>query len=354
MAIIQAVNPPNFAPLSNRGKVWDFFPLGHYSLANGLTYWQEFTDPETDRTYSVDMVRLSFKVDPNGNDDIGSDVAEWWYCSTEADIVDYWPSCKPNQFQAVFTLYWGEWVEADNDTRRFDKDNAVSLTVGAGWISSDGRHDPLRGFVEFNPNKVGEYALETLCAFVRHFRVRFELARWDFALDAPMARKSVLMLKDARKYEAVISDSITTYLGQRNASGRVKVYDKQKEASATRPLTRVEVTYPRPVVGVGGIVQDPVRNYWPTVGTMARAAELAPKVPETGLALVKSLLALSALNQDVEPFLQVITDAKTRRKYKRLLLADVWPFPLEAWRWCALNALAWENPPQLALLLAPE
>lgn len=348
--IIQPGNAPDFAPLSNRGKVSAFQPVEDYSAADALTYWMPHSGQ--DYTASVDMVRLAYDIDPHGSPDIGEALADWWYNGTESDTIDYWPSVKPNQFQAVFTLYWGEWIEQDDGSAKFDKQNAVSLTAGAGYINADGSHDACKGFVEFNPNKVGQYALDTLLAFLRAFDARLELIRWDYAYDIPEPRSEVVMLKDQRKYECHISDSITTYLGARNSAGRVKVYDKQRESDLPVPVTRIEVTYARPLVGSGGVVLDPTHDYWPLVGRAASTNSAAPVRTAAGKALIASLLALVQLGQDVQPFLNLL-EPDARSRYKRLLVPDPIRFNLTAWHWCAHFALLWEKPATLAALLLP-
>lgn len=347
MAIIQQVDPPDIAPLSNRGNVAAKTGIGHYSPSHSLSYWHPYTGP--DFTASVDMVRLSYNIDPHGSPDIGVELADWWtrcYC----DKVDYWPSVKPNQFQTVFTLYWGHWLKnEETGVSTFDKENAVSMTVGAGYIESDGTHDACKGFVEFNPNKVGKQALAALCGFSRLFDARLDLVRWDYAVDIPESRSDVLMFKDRRKYECHISDSITTYLGQRNTPGRVKVYDKQRESGLPVPVTRIEVTYPRPILADDGGVKEPTRSFWPLVGRAASTNSAAPVRTSVKMA-VQALLALHQMGQDLQPYLQLL-DNDTRARYKRLLVPVPVDFNFQAWSWCARHAISWENPSALAAQL---
>ena len=335
-------------PMSNRGEVWDSIPLeAIFDLETGLTYWHPWQGENS--THSVDMVRLALKIDPLGDEDAGSHAAEWWYNHSDADLVDYWPSIKPNQFQSVFTLYWGTWTETATG-RAFNKHDAVSMTVGIGWIGPTGKRSPYTGFVEFNPNKVGQFAMDNLRAFLSHYKARLHLERWDYAVDVPEDRSRVLMAKDGRNYESYIGRSVTTYLGKRNQVGRVKVYDKTAESALDVPLTRIEVTYGRPALTPDGGPQLPSAALWPLVGRAASTASAAATT-ETGQALLTALMQLHELGQDVQPYLQTITDPKTRAKYKRLLVPEPVKFNPTAWTWCALSAMRWEDPDQWAQLM---
>ena len=346
-------NPPSAAlcPMSNRGKVVHEMHAGTiptvFDVRSELCYWLPFEDKETANWHSVDMVRLSFKIDPMGDDEAGSKASEWWYKSTEADRVDSWPSIKPNQFEAVYTLYWGDFDEDG----KFDKETAVSMTAGVGWIDATGKRNPFTGFVEFNPNKVGQFAIDTLRAFVSRFKTRLKLERWDYAVDVPRARRTLLMAKDGRNYESHVGRSVTTYLGRRNTVGRVKVYDKTAESNLPVPVTRIEVTYGRPMLTDEGAVQEPKPNQWPTVGVLASPARAAMNQDGITLALALSLLQLIESEQDIEPILQTMESRHTRGKVRDALISEVVGFNLKAWTWCALSALAWETPDDLAARL---
>lgn len=331
------------SPLSNRGEVWDSIPpQAVLEFETGLTYWDPWFDGES--MHSVDMVRLSFKLEPLDGDETGTHAAEWWYSQTSADKVEYWPSNRPNQYETVYTLYWGEWQDL-GDRKRFDKDNAVSMTVGLGWIDAGSKRHPLQGFVELNPNKVGQFAKDELQAFLRRFAARFTLERWDYAMDVKEDRKRLLMAKDGRNYEAYVGRSVTTYLGKRNTPGRVKVYDKQAESKLPVPVTRIEVTYGRPTLNEDGALAWPTGSAWPLVGRAASTASAAAPT-EVGNALIQALLQLFELGQDIVPLLQTIKDPKTRAKYRALLMSDTIEFNPAAWTWCAGSALKWEHPEQ--------
>lgn len=103
------------------------------------------------------------------------------------------------------------------------------------------------GRIEFNPSKV---CLDTefmflygqLLSFIPRFRLR--PVRFDLAIDLPIARDKVYLLKDKRLYEEYSYSVLnkTQYLGVRNNHGRVKVYNKALEQQLDIDLTRIEIT----------------------------------------------------------------------------------------------------------------
>lgn len=103
------------------------------------------------------------------------------------------------------------------------------------------------GRVEFNPSKVGDL-LEFQGTYLKILslvdKINIKPIRFDLAIDIPVDRSKVQMLKDKRTYEEYSnSDSDRTqYLGPRNAHGRVKVYNKALERKLDIELTRVELT----------------------------------------------------------------------------------------------------------------
>lgn len=99
--------------------------------------------------------------------------------------------------------------------------------------------------VEFNPAKVGEDAqflafYSPLVAVAKHI----EFQRFDVAIDIPVARSRVRVVKDARRYVnyEYSAENRTEYLGLRSNHGNVKIYNKAMESKLDYPLTRIEVT----------------------------------------------------------------------------------------------------------------
>ena len=120
-----------------------------------------------------------------------------------------------------------------------------SITVGIGFNSGRGVGDDC--FIEFNPNKVGGNECDDLMVYLlsKSERRTIRIVRYDIAIDIPIARELCLLEKDGRVYEThqrSYEDS-TEYLGVRNKPGRVKLYNKQKESSLDKPLTRLEITF---------------------------------------------------------------------------------------------------------------
>lgn len=131
-------------------------------------------------------------------------------------------------------------------------------------------------FIEFNPNKClnefGTGLVQPFLEYIKRYGSHFELVRYDLAIDIPIEREFVSLDKDMRKYtklwvtdietnySQIVSDmekkqihykidvkskslsNSTEYLGQRNKSGFVKLYNKQIESGLDKPTTRLEIT----------------------------------------------------------------------------------------------------------------
>lgn len=119
-----------------------------------------------------------------------------------------------------------------------------TVRFGIGWIGSSGKLSMQRGFLQFNPNKtMNDERLGMLTRRIMPYLRDFKLERWDLAIDIPASREDTRMAKDARGYEYIDKGhGITEYLGTRNKPGRVKLYDKTKEAGLDADWTRLELT----------------------------------------------------------------------------------------------------------------
>lgn len=138
--------------------------------------------------------------------------------------------------------------------------NGCSFWVGVALNGSKTDWERVR--IEFNPNKTARHAafravLEYLNTHSR--KMHTTIKRFDLAVDIPVARSDVVMLKDRRVYsERRHGAEWTQYLGAKSSTvGRVKLYNKQTEAKLSYPLTRLELTL------------DPATDFaaipWPTV-----------------------------------------------------------------------------------------
>ena len=100
--------------------------------------------------------------------------------------------------------------------------------------------------IEFNPNKVGDtWELQSVynaCWEISGGQITIK--QYDLAIDLPERRENVTLEKDGRLYEERRRSDAdrTQYLGQRNAPGRCKLYNKQLETGLPEPLTRLELT----------------------------------------------------------------------------------------------------------------
>lgn len=119
--------------------------------------------------------------------------------------------------------------------------------------------------LEWNPNKVGhERSLAWLRAELwsrTRLREPCEVKAWDLAIDWPAPRETYRLRKDARLYEehTKSASDCTQYVGQRNAPGRCKLYNKQAEAGLASACTRLELTL------AGGWRPQDVARVWPVV-----------------------------------------------------------------------------------------
>lgn len=101
--------------------------------------------------------------------------------------------------------------------------------------------------IEFNPNKVASHQilLHILGWLNSHTRpMHRSIRRFDLAIDVPISRLDVRLLKDRRIYsERKYGEEWTEYLGAKSSSvGRCKLYNKTIESKLNYPLTRLELT----------------------------------------------------------------------------------------------------------------
>lgn len=122
--------------------------------------------------------------------------------------------------------------------------NNESFVIGLVFngSSADSR---FLGFMEFNPNKVAEQPeFKDIFEELRIHCFTAEVSRWDLAVDVPLPRELCVLQKDKRKYTLIRNSESdkTEYLGIRNKSGFVKLYNKKIESKLDYELTRMELT----------------------------------------------------------------------------------------------------------------
>lgn len=99
--------------------------------------------------------------------------------------------------------------------------------------------------LELNPNKCMpcEFVSELFFLLKSHSKM-IEVSEFDLAVDIPILREDVFLIKDNRKYSLYQNSQSdkTEYLGSRHTQGFVKLYNKQLEQKLKEPLTRFEMT----------------------------------------------------------------------------------------------------------------
>lgn len=190
-----------------------------------LTYFNNFE--KNGVIYSVDMCRYNFKLDKTKKKELEE------FLFKNYSNLRYFQSYKNFNYRHLFTA---------ND------DGEASFTLGISFNGVNFSNDLTKCFVEFNPNKSMTFVSD-LINFLNYCGYGFELVRFDFAIDIPVYRNYVFLLKDRRDYakykvvqKSINMFDITEYLGQRNKNGFVKLYNKTIESSLNYDLTRLELT----------------------------------------------------------------------------------------------------------------
>lgn len=196
-------------------------------------------------TYSVDMVRYNFMFDYSQAETMRP-CCQYLY--------DYF------SMRIETALYSSQRSFSYTNLMIFKSFNASGdssvIKLGIGF-NGPSKEDDRRCFLEFNPNKVDFDVIDFIIKNLHPFCMKhwLSLVRWDLAIDIPLKRCNVYMLKDRRDYCFFSSarKGVTSYLGQRSNDGFVKLYDKTKESKLDYDLTRLEITY-----GSDGVVTMPI------------------------------------------------------------------------------------------------
>lgn len=217
--------------------------------------------------YSCDMLRyrLFFRRKDFEGEKLRRILCQWG----RNDIKDYPLNTSEYKYRNLFTVDYG----------------VSSMSVGVGFNGTS-KEDYKDGFIEVNPNKCFG-RLQCLYDIQRIFDCcwKFELVRFDLAVDLPAARESLSMSKDGRKYamEMHSSSDKTEYLGVRNNPGYVKLYNKAKEqGDETADLSRLEMTCD------AGWSAEQIVSKLPYVNTAASGQEPG-ELSSTQRALVRAL-----------------------------------------------------------------
>lgn len=194
-----------------------------------ISYFKEFRGPDGS-ILSCDNVRINFSVDPHKRDTF-----EQIFSSNARLDIKSFPQCL-SDFKFKYLWQIG-YTNPSLDT--------AYLTVGYIFNGSNNSKDIKKGYLDFNPNKLGAFPqFWTDFDAIRSSCEEWDIARIDVALDIPTKRENVILEKDNRKYslDAYSFSNKTEYLGRRSNIGFVKVYNKTVESSLDYDLTRIEVT----------------------------------------------------------------------------------------------------------------
>lgn len=163
---------------------------------------------------------------------VANDLVRFWtiddhfYC----DIVKSWHGYHPALMQDNYTL---------------QTEQGISFYLGFGTYGRDYTSNNMDAKLEFNPAKVGNSAWFKNLYYLLVQRAKFiDFRRFDVAIDLPVSRTQLRMLKDNRKYTLLDygGEDRTEYLGVRSAHGNCKLYNKALEMKIARNLTRLELT----------------------------------------------------------------------------------------------------------------
>lgn len=267
-------------------------------------------------TLSVDMVRLSLTFKGDRGEWLSRKGAQL----TDCDEMNAWTSkIRPGGWYELWSFSLGD----------------SSVALGIGFMEPSCKVNMHRGFLEFNPNKVGgdkrfHGLLKTLGTCVSKARLK----RFDLAYDIPVSRYDCRLTKDRRMYKSVISNGITEYLGVKNTPAYVKVYDKAAELHLDTDkvqLTRVEMTCD------GEWTAEQVEEHWPQVHAWHSESGTKDYIRVIGIMLAEK----AERNEDVETLINML-GRSSRPKVREYLRTPLVRLPegaaalvlAEAHGWC--------------------
>lgn len=208
-----------------------------------LSYFETLKD-DYNIIYSLDMIRLNFEFLNSINDDSFSDLIIKYETLHLVEVKRFY-SKSGLGYKYLYNFNFNE----DNNSCSF------AIGIGLNCLSENNN----RGFIEFNPNKCYQISyFKTFLNDLVNLCYEFKLIRYDVALDIPLSRNKIKMVKNSRcNYEYIYSEdhnitdgqilnrSITEYQGRRNKNKFCKLYDKTRESKLNYDLTRIEFTFDR-------------------------------------------------------------------------------------------------------------
>lgn len=309
--------PENLSRLSNSGDLGQNSRAGMIGALAEVPYFHPVTSElHPGVVASVDMLRQEFVIRADSFEELYGKLD-----SVVCDDTDYWHANRVGQYQSL-------WAYSFGDAR---------VSLGLGLVGA-AKVDKTKGFLEFNPNKVGHvrpfYKIRDLLVSAG---ARFRTKRFDLALDVPRERREYQLIKDRRKYEYHNGGSVSEYLGQRNKVGRVKLYDKQAESKLEGPLTRLEIT-------CGPDFKSAVDS-WPRVVGL----DSLERFTTSSRCLLKALGRLAELGEPLQPYFDML-DRKTRNRYIAEIKQDFKVFPVVLISEIYAQVEAWEKHGRLDLM----
>lgn len=189
-----------------------------------LNYYSYFENNDGVK-YSIDMIRFKF------------------YCSSQKmyllrNFVCNIADCDVYQSAKSFAYNVLLKVHIHNSV------NTFAVGLGFNGLKSS---EKTSCFIEFNPNRVGKCKqLIMILEYIRYLNINLDLSVYDIAIDIPISKKYVSLIKDKRVYKKFVYDcagvNVTEYLGSTSDYGRVKLYNKAIESELDYDLTRLELS----------------------------------------------------------------------------------------------------------------
>lgn len=180
------------------------------------------------KVYILDKLVVYFRVRSAVVDAI---IRTWNSGSSElCDVVKFWIGHSPAVCSQNYTLSAG---------------NGDTLYLGIGTYGKAPSEYWEDVKLEFNPAKVGSDSwFNALYIRLVSGAKYVDFKRFDVAIDIPVARSRLRLVKDQRKYSLLkySAENLTEYLGTRSSHGQVKLYNKALEQKQSGDLTRLEIT----------------------------------------------------------------------------------------------------------------
>ncbi len=175
--------------------------------------------------YSIDMLRFKFYCSPQKMYLLRGFISDIADC-------DVYQSAKSFAYNVLLKVHIHNSV--------------YTFAVGLGFKGLKSS-EKTSCFIEFNPNRVGKCKeLTMVLEYMHYLHINLTLSVYDIAIDLPISKKYVSIVKDKRVYKKFVYDcsgvNCTEYLGSTSDYGRVKLYNKAIESDLDYDLTRLELS----------------------------------------------------------------------------------------------------------------